>query len=83
LVIAGQVPEYKIGTDSFQHINVSRVFGAAAKKVVLIDDIQKIEATVKDAWFCAVSGKPGPVVIDIPVNLPPPISLPPTGRMNI
>jgi len=69
LVIAGQVPEYKIGTDSFQHINVSQVFGAAAKKVVLVDEIDKIEAIVKDAWFCAISGKPGPVVIDIPINL--------------
>lgn len=69
IVIAGQVPEYKIGTDSFQHINVSQVFGAAAKKVVLIDDIIKVETIVKEAWALAKTGKPGPVVIDVPLNL--------------
>ncbi len=69
VVIAGQVPEHKLGTDSFQHIDVSRVFGATAKKVVLIDKIDSIEATVKDAWYFAKAGRPGPVVIDMPINL--------------
>ena len=69
IVIAGQVPEHKIGTDSFQHIDVSSVFGPTAKKVVLVDSIDNIEAIIKDAYFLAKSGKPGPVVIDIPINL--------------
>lgn len=69
IVIAGQVPEHKIGTDSFQHIDVSSVFGPTAKKVVLVDRIDKIESIIKDAYFLARSGKPGPVVIDIPINL--------------
>ncbi len=69
IVIAGQVPEHKIGTDSFQHIDVSAVFGPTAKKVVLVDRIDDIEAVIKDAYFLAKSGKPGPVVIDIPINL--------------
>lgn len=69
LVIAGQVPEYKIGTDSFQHINVSNVFKEAAKKVILVDNINEMENIIKDSYFYALSGKPGPVVIDIPLNL--------------
>lgn len=69
IVIAGQVPEHKIGTDSFQHIDVERVFGGTAKKVILIDKIDSIESVIKDAYFLAKSGKPGPVVIDIPINL--------------
>ncbi len=69
IVIAGQVPEHKIGTDSFQHIDVSGVFGPTAKKVVLVDSIDNIESIIKDAYFLAKSGKPGPVVIDIPINL--------------
>jgi len=69
IVIAGQVPEHKIGTDSFQHIDVSSVFGPTAKKVVLVDSIDNIESIIKDAYFLAKSGKPGPVVIDIPINL--------------
>lgn len=69
IVIAGQVPEHKIGTDSFQHIDVSSVFGPTAKKVVLVDRIDNIESIIKDAYFLSKSGKPGPVVIDIPINL--------------
>ncbi|HQO57604.1 MAG TPA: thiamine pyrophosphate-binding protein [Candidatus Omnitrophota bacterium] len=69
IVIAGQVPEHKIGTDSFQHIDVSGVFGPTAKKVVLVDSIDNIESIIKDAYFLAKSGRPGPVVIDIPINL--------------
>ncbi|MFO7904626.1 MAG: thiamine pyrophosphate-binding protein [Planctomycetota bacterium] len=69
LVIAGQVPEHKIGTDSFQHIDVAAVFGQTAKHVVSVTSIRDIEAVIKDAYFRARSGKPGPVVIDMPINL--------------
>ena len=69
IVISGQVPAHKIGTDSFQHIDVANVFGATAKKVITIDKIEQIESAIKDAYYLALSGKPGPIVIDIPVNL--------------
>lgn len=69
LVIAGQVPEYKLGTDSFQHIDVSRVFGATAKRAVLVENAAEIEALVKDAFHFAAEGKAGPVVLDFPLNL--------------
>jgi acetolactate synthase I/II/III large subunit len=69
LVIAGQVPEHKIGTDSFQHIDVASVFGPTAKHVVSVNSIGSIETVIKDAYFHARSGKPGPVVIDLPLNL--------------
>jgi acetolactate synthase-1/2/3 large subunit len=48
---------------------VSGVFGPTAKKVVLVDSIDNIESIIKDAYFLAKSSKPGPVVIDIPINL--------------
>ena len=69
LVIAGQVPQRKIGSDEFQHINVTEVFAKASKKVILISDNSDVEAVVKDAYFLARSGKPGPVVIDFPFDL--------------
>ncbi len=69
VVIAGQVPEHKIGTDSFQHIDVAAVFGPTAKSVVSVNHIDNIEAIIKDAYYLARSGKPGPVVIDMPINL--------------
>ncbi|WP_370574015.1 thiamine pyrophosphate-binding protein [Methanomethylovorans sp.] len=68
LVFAGQVPEHKIGTDSFQHINVTGVFGDAAKKVIQLSNDDDIESIVKDAYYFARSGKPGPVVIDFPLD---------------
>jgi acetolactate synthase I/II/III large subunit len=66
LVFAGQVQQSRLDTDEFQHINVKEVFAKAAKKVVLVTDSTDIEETVKDAYFFAKSGKPGPVVIDFP-----------------
>ncbi|WP_407356339.1 thiamine pyrophosphate-binding protein [Methanolobus sp. WCC5] len=68
LVFAGQVPEHKIGTDSFQHINVKGIFGEAAKKVIQLSNDDDVEAIVKDAYYFATSGKPGPVVIDFPMD---------------
>lgn len=69
LVFAGQVTSGKMGTDEFQHINVTRVFEKAAKKVILVRDPDNIEETVKDAYFYAKTGKPGPVVIDLPMDI--------------
>jgi acetolactate synthase I/II/III large subunit len=69
LVFAGQVPQNRLGTDEFQHINVKEIFSEAAKKVILIADSTDIEETIKDAYFFAKTGKPGPVVIDFPMDL--------------
>ena len=69
LVFAGQVPQKKLGTDEFQQINVTEVFAKAAKKVILITDNSNIETVVKDSYFYAKSGKPGPVVIDFPLDM--------------
>ena len=69
LVFAGQVLQSRIDTDEFQHVNVKDVFAKAAKKVILISDSSDIEGTIKDAYFYAKSGKPGPVVIDFPYDV--------------
>ncbi len=68
IVIAGQVPEHKIGTDSFQNINVQRVFENAAKKVITFSNNQDIESIIKKAYFESKAGKPGPIVIDFPFD---------------
>ena len=69
LVFAGQVTRMKMGTDEFQHINVEKIFSGAAKKVILVNELHNIEEIVKDAYFFAKSGKPGPVVIDFPFDI--------------
>ncbi|BDD86389.1 thiamine pyrophosphate-binding protein [Desulfofustis limnaeus] len=69
LVFAGQVARTKMGTDEFQHINVASIFADAAKKVILVSELHSVEEVVKDAYFLAKSGKPGPVVIDFPYDI--------------
>lgn len=69
LVFAGQVARTKMGTDEFQHINVESIFADAAKKVILVSELHNVEEVVKDAYFLAKSGKPGPVVIDFPFDV--------------
>jgi acetolactate synthase-1/2/3 large subunit len=69
LVICGQVPTAAVGTDAFQEAPISSIMGAAAKHVFLVTDPAKLEATVRSAFEIARTGRPGPVVIDIPKDV--------------
>ncbi len=69
VVICGQVPTAAIGTDGFQEAPVTNIMGAAAKHVFLITDPQQLEATLRTAFEIARTGRPGPVVIDIPKDI--------------
>ena len=69
VVICGQVPTNMIGTDAFQEAPVSASLGPLAKHLFLITDPNKIEATVRTAFEIARTGRPGPVVIDIPKDM--------------
>jgi len=69
VVICGQVPTGAIGTDAFQEAPVSAIMGAVAKHIFLVTDAEKLEATVRSAFELARSGRPGPVVIDIPKDI--------------
>jgi acetolactate synthase I/II/III large subunit len=69
VVICGQVPRNAIGTDAFQEAPVAAIMGAVAKHVFLVTDPSKLEATVRTAFDLARTGRPGPVVIDIPKDV--------------
>ena len=69
VVICGQVPTAAVGTDAFQEAPISSIMGAAAKHVFLVTDARKLEATVRTAFEIARTGRPGPVVIDIPKDV--------------
>ncbi len=69
VVICGQVPTAAIGTDAFQEAPVSSIMGAACKHVFLVTDGAQLEATVRTAFEIARTGRPGPVVIDIPKDV--------------
>jgi acetolactate synthase-1/2/3 large subunit len=69
VVICGQVPTAAIGSDAFQEAPVSAVMGSVAKHVFLVTDPAKLEATVRTAFEIARTGRPGPVVIDVPKDV--------------
>jgi acetolactate synthase-1/2/3 large subunit len=69
VVICGQVPTTAIGTDAFQEAPVPSIMGAVAKHVFLVTDPSKLEATVRAAFEIARTGRPGPVVLDVPKDV--------------
>src|SRR5246127_3521570 len=69
VVICGQVPRAAIGTDAFQEAPVAAVMGAVAKHIFLVTDPTKLERTMRTAFEIARSGRPGPVVVDIPKDV--------------
>ena len=69
VVLCGQVPTTAIGTDAFQEAPVSAIMGAVSKHIFLVTDPEKLESTVRAAFELAKTGRPGPVVIDIPKDI--------------
>lgn len=69
VVICGQVPTHAIGTDAFQEAPVAAIMGAVAKHVFLVTDPHRLEATMRSAFEVARTGRPGPVVVDIPKDI--------------
>ena len=69
VVICGQVPTSAIGTDAFQEAPVPSIMGAVAKHIFLVTDPKKLEATLRTAFEIARTGRPGPVVVDVPKDV--------------
>ena len=69
VVICGQVPRAAIGTDAFQEAPVIAVMGSVAKHVFLVTNPEDLESTVRTAFEIARTGRPGPVVVDIPKDV--------------
>ncbi len=69
VVICGQVPTAAIGSDAFQEAPVASIMGSVAKHIFLVTDPTKLEATIRTAFEIARTGRPGPVVIDIPKDV--------------
>src|SRR4051812_14688354 len=69
VLICGQVPRPALGTDAFQEAPVFNIMSACAKHAFLVTHPEELEATVRTAFEIARSGRPGPVVIDIPKDI--------------
>jgi len=69
VLITGQVARPFIGTDAFQEAPIYNIMSACSKHVFMVSDETKLEATVRTAFSIARSGRPGPVVIDVPKDV--------------
>ena len=67
--ITGQVPRPAIGSDAFQEMDISGAVIPVTKHSYLVMDIQDLSTTIKEAFAITRSGRPGPVLIDIPKDL--------------
>ena len=69
VVLSGQVPSYAIGEDAFQEVDAVGITRPCVKHNFLIKRVEDIAPTLKKAFYLAKSGRPGPVLIDIPKDI--------------
>ena len=69
IVITGQVNRSSIGSDAFQEAPITSVMGSVAKHVFLVTKEEKLAATLRAAFEISTSGRPGPVVVDVPKDV--------------
>ncbi|CAL5361833.1 hypothetical protein CsSME_00052985 [Camellia sinensis var. sinensis] len=69
VAITGQVPRRMIGTDAFQETPIVEVTRSITKHNYLVLDVDDIARVVREAFFLASSGRPGPVLIDVPKDI--------------
>ena len=68
VAITGQVKTSLIGNDAFQEADVTGITRPVTKHNFLVKDIKDLGRTIKEAFYIATSGRPGPVLVDIPVD---------------
>ncbi|MEW5908355.1 MAG: biosynthetic-type acetolactate synthase large subunit [Thermodesulfobacteriota bacterium] len=69
VVITGQVPSHLIGNDAFQEVDIVGITRPCTKHNYLVGRIEDLAGILKEAFYVARSGRPGPVLVDIPKNV--------------
>ena len=69
VAITGNVPSRQIGTDSFQEIDITGITLPITKHNYVVDSVDELADTIREAFRLAVSGRPGPVLIDVPKDI--------------
>ncbi len=69
VVISGQVPVALIGNDAFQEVDTVGITRPCTKHNFLVRDVRDLAQTIKTAFYLAASGRPGPVLVDIPKDV--------------
>ena len=66
IILTGQVPTPVIGSDAFQEVDTVGITRPCVKHNFLVQDVHKLAETIRKAFYLATSGRPGPVLVDIP-----------------
>ena len=69
VVISGQVPSHLIGTDGFQEIDAVGISRPCTKHNFLVRSLEELPRVLKEAFYLARSGRPGPILVDIPKDI--------------
>ena len=69
VAICGNVPTTQIGTDSFQEIDITGITLPITKHNYFVGNVESLADTIREAFKLAVSGRPGPVLVDIPKDV--------------
>ena len=69
VVITGQVPTHAIGQDAFQECDTVGITRPCVKHNFLVKDVKDLAVTIKKAFYLAATGRPGPVLVDIPKDV--------------
>src|SRR6476620_10433990 len=69
VVISGQVPTHAIGQDAFQECDTVGITRPCVKHNFLVKDVKELAETIKKAFYLAATGRPGPVLVDIPKDV--------------
>lgn len=69
VIISGQVPTHAIGQDAFQECDTVGITRPCVKHNFLVKDVKDIASTIKKAFYLASTGRPGPVLVDIPKDI--------------
>jgi len=69
VIITGQVPSHAIGQDAFQECDTVGITRPCVKHNFLVKDVRELALTIRKAFYIAASGRPGPVLVDIPKDV--------------
>jgi acetolactate synthase-1/2/3 large subunit len=69
VVISGQVPTHLIGNDAFQEVDIVGITRPCTKHNYLVNSIDDLARILKEAFFLARSGRPGPILVDVPKDV--------------
>jgi acetolactate synthase-1/2/3 large subunit len=69
VIVTGQVPTHAIGQDAFQEVDTVGITRPCVKHNFLVKDVRDLAETIKKAFYIATTGRPGPVLVDIPKDV--------------